>query len=145
MKSIGWIYLIILSLNAVSSLFVVVYQDKHYSCCSSGIGCGRCTEVDFQSETCFTFNNYNDKISSIDVYGNCIRIWENPDCNGMSMQIDSSTLYLDDLSKIPLKRNETWDDQIGSISGCDYGMLNNLLILIITFLILIILKTFKLN
>ncbi|OXA42458.1 uncharacterized protein LOC118438794 [Folsomia candida] len=75
---------------------------------------------------CMTLGSYNDKASSIDPHGGCIKVWRDAGCSGPSMIITeqrgcSKNLATCDISNSVEAEKEqrvTWDNSISSISTC---------------------------
>ncbi len=135
--------LLLLAISAFSAGHVTLYQDSHHNCCSDtgrgtstnsilSLNCSRssgsCETLEIGDTECVTVDTaYRDEVSSINTHGGCALIWEHIACTGESRRIqptaedsDDDSCEHTDLSNCKLRISQHWDDELRSLSGCDY-------------------------
>ncbi|CAL8072454.1 unnamed protein product [Orchesella dallaii] len=81
----------------------VLYEDYHQRGSSKVVVFEGCQNIP---------SDFNDKASSIDSRGDCIRLYENRCCQGRSIELPAKSPLIDDLY------NAEFDDVVSSISPC---------------------------
>ncbi|XP_021965893.2 LEAF RUST 10 DISEASE-RESISTANCE LOCUS RECEPTOR-LIKE PROTEIN KINASE-like 1.1 isoform X2 [Folsomia candida] len=95
-----------------------LYEDKFFDCDTEGGSSGACET--FIIQKCSNLYFYEDRVSSINTFENCIIIWENLNCEGDWTEVGPETWHHDNLSSLKMSDGiRTWDDRMSSVSICE--------------------------